>query len=110
MRQPVIGLKAEEAAPDGDAASEPEPVEETAADLDTPATEEPISETAESSDEAAAVEDGKTAGALVGGRGKLVAAGLALLVLVAAGLGAWGYRGYGAKLFGSVETAESDKQ
>ncbi len=109
VRPPVIDVKAEAAEPDDDAPPAPEKLKttETAdAEVEADVTATDDTPTAAETAEAAPVHDEQPAATLHDGRKKWIAAGLVAMVVAAAGLGAWLYRDYGARVFGASLMAD----
>ena len=106
VRPPVIDLKAEEAkSADADSADSDAPEviiagDETVAEEETSSTDD-----AQDNPKEVPVDADAPVAAASNSRAKLMAGRLALLVLAGVVLGGWLYRDYGARFFGSPQTA-----
>ncbi len=113
VRPPVIDLKAEEAEEPKPADAKPDEAEaaEAAAKDEAPAEDAAPAKTPDDeaqADDKPESDDGgevspEAAAAAGGSRGKLIAGGLALLLLIGILLGGWLYRDFGARLFGAPQ-------
>ncbi|NNE24161.1 MAG: hypothetical protein HKN11_16280 [Rhizobiales bacterium] len=108
VRPPVIDLKAEEAksadadSADNDASEVIKAGDETVAEAETASADDAKPDDAPEKAAETPVDGDAPAS---NSRAKMMAGGLALLVLAGVVLGGWLYRDYGARLFGSPETA-----